>query len=37
MDVLGIKKTFKYAALNGNINNMKWLKANGCPWDKKNF
>jgi len=24
-------ETFKYAALNGNLENIKWLKENECP------
>ena len=29
--------TFAYAALNGNLENMKWLKENGCYWDEWTF
>jgi len=29
--------TFAYAALNGNLENMKWLKENCCPWDEETF
>ena len=25
-------ETFEYAALHGNLDNMKWLFENGCPW-----
>ncbi len=26
-----------YAAKKGNLENMKWLKENGCPWNKWTF
>ncbi len=26
-----------YAAENGNLENMKWLKENECPWDEWTF
>jgi hypothetical protein len=29
--------TFENAARIGNLDNMKWLKANGCPWDSRTF
>ena len=32
-----VKKTFKYATLNGNLENMKWLYENNCPWEEKTF
>jgi hypothetical protein len=28
---------FKHVALNGDLNNMKWLKENNCPWDEFTF
>ena len=30
-------KNFAYAAKFGNLDNMKWLKANCCPFDKLTF
>ena len=30
-------KTFENAADNGNLDNMKWLKKNNCPWNKYTF
>lgn len=30
-------KQFTSAAKNGNLENMKWLKENGCPWDANTF
>ncbi len=30
-------ETFGYAAENGNLDVMKWLKENGCPWDENTF
>ncbi len=26
-----------YAAKKGNLENMKWFKENGCPWDSNTF
>ena len=31
------ENTFANAAKNGNLENMKWLKENGCPWKKDIF
>ena len=37
-----VKKCTEYnyihiAAENGNLDNMKWLKEQGCPWDESTF
>jgi len=29
--------TFRYAAFNGNLDNIKWLKENKCPWNENTF
>ena len=36
-EIKNTKNTFMNAALNGNIENMKWLKENGCEWDERTF
>ena len=33
----GIDSAVEWAAKNGNLMMLKWLKKSGCPWDKKTF
>jgi len=33
LKIKNTKNTFEMAASNGNLENMKWLKENGCPWN----
>ena len=34
MDVLGMIVTCSYAAEGGHLEVLKWLRENGCPWNK---
>ena len=31
------ERLFRWVVLNGNLENMKWLKEQGCPWDTWTF